>query len=275
MATPDAQKVAIAKSIALNGSQGPAAYQQQQADLASQKSGAMDAAASRAGLINAPEAFLRQQAAQLSEPYSTSSGVASANAGALNDYLGALNSGHNNYLSELKAAAPLAQAQVDKASQGANLNQMLQLLSAKKDAQQWDWAQQDHAAKQAAVDKATSDTTTQQAGLNAIVNHPNTFVRSEGAKLIAAGSLPTALQALADDKVQKEIIKNGGDPEELRRLVVQYYDPTTFAALAKAPAAAAPAAAPTQNSGPGFSIPNPLDAIRKSFASLGSFPMGR
>ena len=214
--------------------------QQQQADLASQKQGAIDTAASRAGLINAPAAFLKQQAAQVAEPYGTASNKVASDANALNSYLGSMNAAHGNYLSELQAAIPLAQAQVDKAQSGNNLNQLMQLLNFKnaQEDRQYTLGQRDIAKQQ--QDKQIKDTAAQQSAFNSILNHSNAHFRDTGIDIInQSKDLPSALAALGTIK-DGDLQKNGVNRDELRRVLTQYFDPETYAQLTPPPVIVAP-----------------------------------
>lgn len=231
MTSPDPQKVALAKSIAVNGSQGPAIYKAQQADLGRQSTGALDAASSRAGLINAPEAFLKQQAAMVAEPYSTSSTKAASDSSALGNYLGSMNSAHGDYLSELNAAIPLAQAQVNKAQSGNSVNDLLQILNLKNQMEDRAYTKQQRQTATDTQSKAATDQATQQKALNSILNHSNSSFRDTGIDIInQSKDLPGALAALNSIK-DKDLAKTSVNRDELRRTIIQYFDPETFTQL--------------------------------------------
>lgn len=228
MASPDPNKVAVVKSIAMNGSQGPSMLKAEQAQLAQQQAGAVDAAAQRAGLIGAPQEFLKQSAAKISEPFGTASTKAGSDASALANYMGALQSGHGNYLSQLGAASPLIQQQVDKAQGEANINNLFKLLNLKSDIEGQEYKKYE---RQTALDEQAKEKNyqaVQQQALNTIVSHPNKGVGAAATNIIStATSLPEALGYLNSDQGKKDLKKLGADDYEVRRLVAQYFDPET------------------------------------------------
>lgn len=230
--TPDPQKLALAQAIATNGSAGADAFKSQQADLASQKNQALGVAAQRAGIINAPEAYLKQQAAMVAQPYDTAAHTSTTNHNALGAYTGALQNAHNNYLSELQAAAPLAQAQVDREGGANSLSQMLQLLNAQRADQQFQWQKQDRNEKRSLAAEEKSQTKAQQDALSAISSHPNQALGTAASNIISsAQSLPEALSYLGSDQGKKDLKKLGVTSDsELRQLLTQYYDPKTWIA---------------------------------------------
>lgn len=270
MATPDPQKVALAKAIATNGSQGPAMYKAQQADLGSQGAGALDTAASRAGLINAPEAFLKQQAAMVAEPYSTSSTKAASDSSALSNYLGSMNSAHGNYLSELNAAIPLAQAQVSKAQGGSNINDLLQVLNLKNQMEDRAYTK---TQRQGALDAQTKEKTyqaSQQTALNSILNNSNASFRDTGIDIInQSKDLPSAIAALnsVEDKV---LTKNGVNRDDLRRSLIQYFDPETFAQLSPTISAQNQAETPSTEGVPSGNSTNVIAGINSTINPFSS-----
>jgi hypothetical protein len=104
----DAQKRALLSIIAQQGSAGQAAYKAQQDAAQATASQATQAAAGRAGLIDAPAAAVSQLTAAAAEPGATYGADAQAGARTLSSVTAAGQQANSNYMEQLKAAIPLS-----------------------------------------------------------------------------------------------------------------------------------------------------------------------
>lgn len=265
MAAPnDPQALGLAQAIATGGSAGAQAFKQAQSDLAGQKNASVNSAASRAGLVNAPTDFLKQQAAQLSAPFDQASNAAGAAQNALGAYTGALGGAHSNYLQELSAAKPILQAELDKGAQGANLNQLLQLANFKNSQEDREYTKSQRDIALTKQQKELDDTAVQQDALNKILTHPNKSVAAAAQKYISTGqSLPAVLSDMNSADGQKALaklgVKNASDVQAVTDLVTQYYDPTTFKAVQATRAASTNSPTPTASPQSGGHSFNPSE----------------
>lgn len=270
---PDPGKVAVVQSIAANGSAGPAMLAAQQSDLASQQANAVNAASQRAGMINAPADFLKQQAAMVAQPYNTASAQDTARVGALNSYLGSLGQANNNYMSELKAAMPVVQANIDKASSGANLSQLIQLYNLKQNMDKSNEANQQIAQQK-------QDQQVQQEALNNMLKNQNDPASRAAMTLVGSyKDLPSAIADLNSPDGQAALQKNFGlkDDTQVRQMLTQYFDPQTYqqlqpiwAAQAAQKAAVPTAAAPAPAKSSGSSLPSWLGNIAQTLSGFGA-----
>lgn len=265
MADSNAAKIAATQAIIANGSQGPAMLK---AQAASPSSTAVNMAAQRAGAINAPADFLKQQATQISEPFQTAGALNSSNNSALNSYIGALTNAHGNYMNELNAALPLYQDQLNKDSQNQSVNQVMQLLQMKNTIDNDNYTKSQR-------DLSTANANTQQDALNSVLQNSNPYVKNQAIQFLSpSGDLSTTLTALNDPKVQAEFKKNGADIDAFRNTVIQYYNPTSYNALQKANAsapasAASPAAATAQAAAPAPTAASVLSGLQSNPTLLG------
>lgn len=265
------QQMGLAQAIATMGSAGIQQQQQQQAAAAAPKQQTLNDVAARAGLVDAPDAFLKQAAAQAAQPFDNAAKSASANNAALNAYTGSLQAANGNYLSELHAAEPLAQGELNKAAQGANFSQLMQLLNLKNSMEDRAYNHQLQDSKLADVQTQKTQQATAQTAMNSLVNLPDGLARQTATTLLQAGDLPTALKTLDDKDLQKKFKDQGVDAGELRKLALQYYSPATYQALDDAGAyAPTPTVAKPQGSS------NPIAALMHwndnlpSWAKLGT-----
>lgn len=249
MAKVDPQQMALAQAIA---SQGSAGAQQQQAAAntgAAGKHAALGGAANRAGLINAPEAFLKQAISQVSQPYDNAARSASNTSAAINSYTNTLKGANDNYMSQLQGAIPLVQAEVDKGASSQNLGQMLQLYNLQRQ-------QALDSTKLNAEKEAVDIESNRKTVMNKILTNPDKNLGNAAINIISSNtseSLPEALAYLNSEQGKKDLKKMGvSDDAVLRQTLTEYYsDPQTYAALQSAQAAApqAQAAAPQAATG--------------------------
>lgn len=263
--TPNPQQVAIAQAVADFGSKGPAALKAANSDLATQKTSAVQAAAQRAGIVNAPEAFLNQQAQAIAEPYATAATKNNAVGSALNNYMGALSGAQGNYLSSIAGDAPLRQADVNTAAQGANISQLMQMMNLKNNIEDREYTKQQRAATAQSTQDTLANQAVQRQALSDITSKYS-LKPEEIANIISAGDLQTAIGALSDKDLQKDLQKRGVNVDAFRKSLIQYYDPDTYKAIAASEAAAAAQAA-TQPSAAAFvpmQVPSVTDGVKNN-----------
>lgn len=103
--------VARLEAAAQGGKAGLSAYDNAISDVNSSQQQALQAAAQRAGALNAPAAFIAKQNAAVAAPYDAALGQLGANQAAAGAYSGALSSASNDYLSSLAGERDRARQQ--------------------------------------------------------------------------------------------------------------------------------------------------------------------
>jgi hypothetical protein len=230
-------------AAAAGGTAGVQAYDKAISDVGSQQQQALTDAATRAGALNAPQAFLDKQNAFLSTPGNAAIGQLQADRGALGNYQGALNSANGQYLSGIGASKALLsqlgikeqggiqakalQAAASALSSQINLQKLLNPDSAQTPAQQraatqFGWAQQSHIQQQQDAVKAEQAKTARAAIENELINAPGTKNKlALGA--LQYNDLPTAIAALQSDKAYSKL--KAPDQQAIVATLRAYYDP--------------------------------------------------
>lgn len=119
-ASTEAQRRALLGAVAQYGSQGREAIAAQQAQADSARTAAVQAAAGRAGAINAPAALVTQLRQQAAAPADIASRDAALAGQAQAAEMSRLASANGNYMSQVAAATPIVRAQA-----GARVSQII------------------------------------------------------------------------------------------------------------------------------------------------------
>lgn len=113
------QKAAMLAAMAQNGSQGRALYDQSQADLANQRSNAVNGALADAQRRGAPSGMLDLISSEVGAPYARRSMDIDSSHQAQDQWLSNLGLAHSAYMDQASAAIPTLRAQSERAAMAA------------------------------------------------------------------------------------------------------------------------------------------------------------